>query len=586
MLVRDLTSGKIVGLDRRVTVGSAASPDVLFAIPEEHPAWCVVPRANRYVLTVLDPRAKVRLNGQPVDGQKTLKVGDEITVGERSFRVEAEKVLAKDDAAARVGVVGDEAEALQRAADRKANSETRAFMEAGDGEVVAIDMSEASKPQDAAVQELIDDVVEAWGQDDKPIWAGGGKATADKDKPKPKSEVRRRPTPKAGFKRGDGPLDVGQSIKDQVKRVDIEALARSKKQHVKLLRMDVIEGLVQAAVQDTAERMGTELNEDARNKMLRETVEEFQARLASFTAEKAGLEAQKLNMQRELDRAQRMLEEERKKTVKADQFTVSEAGVADLEKQFERMVKGAAKGGKLGRELEAQLQQMVQGLLDAEREKIAEQARQAQSSAIAVLEKKVARLAGGMEEAEKERDQAVRRAKQLEAAGGGGLVTSMQVGIADDDEDKARKLELMKNIFEENQALRGHLKNVGKKMHTRMLRAKEIKAEEAKRAAVVAHHELADAVFQEAHATMPEAPREAPAEPSVTPLRGTEAMFDPDDLNWKPGDKIVSAEAELAGDEERNVKVMKSYKKFEPPPLQRKPEPPKPAEPAGEGDRA
>ena len=513
MLVRDLTSGKIVGLDRRVTVGSAASPDVLFAIPEEHPGWCVVPRANRYVLTVLDPRAKVRLNGQPVDGQKTLKAGDEITVGERSFRVEAEKVLAKDDAAARVGVAPDEAEALRRRAadpNRKANSDTRAFMEADDGEVVAIDMSDASKQQDEAVQDLIDNVVDAWGETDKPIWAGGGKGTGEQDKSKPKPEVRRRPTPKAGLKRGDGPLDVGQSIKDQVKRVDIEALARSKKQHVKLLRMDVIEGLVQAAVQDTAERMGTELNEDARNKMLRETVEEFQSRLASFTAEKAGLEAQKLNVQRELDRAQRMLEDERKKTVKADQFTVSEGGIADLEKQFERMVKNASKNTGFGQEFEAQLHAMVQGLLDAEREKIAEQARQAQSSAIAVLEKKVSRLAGGMEEAEKERDRAVRRAQALEAAGvGKGIASVMEAGISDDDEDKARKLELMKTIFEENRALRDVLKTAGKRMHTRMLRAKEIKAEEAKRAAVVAHHELAEAVFQEAHATMPEAPRPA-----------------------------------------------------------------------------
>ena len=63
---------------------------------------------------------------------------------------------------------------------------------------------------------------------------------------------------------------------------------------------------------------------------------------------------------------------------------------------------------------------------------------------------------------------------------------------------------------------------------------------------------------------------EEPAKPSIAPLSPQEAGLDPDDMPWQPGMSFKSEPIDDDEDEERDVPVLKDYKKFEPPPLERK----------------
>ena len=96
-------------------------------------------------------------------------------------------------------------------------------------------------------------------------------------------------------------------------------------------------------------------------------------------------------------------------------------------------------------------------LLDEERDRISAKAQDTQSSNIELLERKVSRLAKSLDETAKELDSAQKRALSLESAGGIGLRNVMATGLEDDDPEKARKLGLLKDIFDQNKEMRAHL---------------------------------------------------------------------------------------------------------------------------------
>ncbi|MHC5020597.1 MAG: FHA domain-containing protein, partial [Planctomycetota bacterium] len=254
MHIRD-ANGKTYPLERRMVVVSGEDPEMVFAVPEPRPGWCIVSRGTRFILTPLDPRLKVLVNGQNVQ-QRALKAGDEITVGGVAYTVSAARVKA--DAAVPVGNAPTGGEVLTGQA---AKTDEEQLIEAG-GDVVGIDMSPPAQESGDAVADLLDDVIEAWEEDEKPAWAGGRSAAErakDRERRKPKRQERERSgRRREAIKGDDGRLDIGASIKDRIRKVDIETLAKSK-QHIKLLKMDVIEELVEAAVTDTAERMGHHL---------------------------------------------------------------------------------------------------------------------------------------------------------------------------------------------------------------------------------------------------------------------------------------------------------------------------------------
>ena len=84
------------------------------------------------------------------------------------------------------------------------------------------------------------------------------------------------------------------------------------------------------------ERVENSLNESERKQLLEEAEEAFQERLEAFKAEKADLESKATVLNDQLEKAQRLLKAERQRVVSADQFTVSDAGMAEIETRLAR----------------------------------------------------------------------------------------------------------------------------------------------------------------------------------------------------------------------------------------------------------
>jgi hypothetical protein len=112
------------------------------------------------------------------------------------------------------------------------------------------------------------------------------------------------------------------------------------------------------------------------------------------------------------------------------------------------------KTGGVSADAEADMRAVVLRLLDDERSKIQEQAQQAQSDRISLLEKKVQRLAASLENAESERDTARERAAALEASGVIPLRNVYTAGLDAKDPLRERKLGLMKEICQFNRDIR------------------------------------------------------------------------------------------------------------------------------------
>ncbi|HVR72693.1 MAG TPA: hypothetical protein VMT52_00100 [Planctomycetota bacterium] len=258
-----------------------------------------------------------------------------------------------------------------------------------------------------------------------------------------------------------GKLDVGASIRQRAKVVSSSELA-SRVETVQIVNMGTIRDLIKEAVNEAVVFLGSTLGDVERRRLLEEAEAAFQERLEAFRSEKAGLVEKTKSLQEQLERAARLLVEERTKVVSANQFTVSDAGMVELEQRLGRLFDRALREGTVSAHLEQEMRGVVLALLDDERDKIREQAQQAQSDKIDLLERKVQRLASTLETAEKERDSAEKRAHALEASGGTSFRNVMTAGLNEGDPERERKLSLLKEIFESNQEIRKELVSAGR----------------------------------------------------------------------------------------------------------------------------
>jgi hypothetical protein len=254
----------------------------------------------------------------------------------------------------------------------------------------------------------------------------------------------------------DGRMDIGASIRSHAKTVRASELA-SRHERVRVLNMATIKSLIQEAVEEAATHLTRSLGEAERKRLLEEAEEGFQERLKSFQAEKQSAEERNKRLNEQLDSARRLLEEERKRTIKADQFTVSDEGLGEIEDRFKRLLDRTLASGGVPTDVEEELRKVISRILDSEREKIREKEMEAQNAKIDLLERKISRLAGSLEESEKQRDEAQRFAAFLESQGGGALRNVYTAGIKAEDPNKEKKLALMKHILDENRALRQSL---------------------------------------------------------------------------------------------------------------------------------
>lgn len=256
-------------------------------------------------------------------------------------------------------------------------------------------------------------------------------------------------------------VDVDASIRKKARRVRSAELA-SRVDTVQVLDMRTIKNLIKDAVGESIVLLGPTLGETERKRLLEEAEEGFKERMEAHMAEKAGLEAQTKLLQDQLEKAKGVLEEERNRIVSADQFTVSDVGMIEIEQRLGRLLDRTIQSGNVSGPLEGEMRRFVGKLLDDEREKIRDQAQHAQSGRISLLESKIHRLATSLQNTAKERDCAQRRARALESSGGLPLGNVLTAGLDEEDPDKGRKLALLKEIFKSNQEIREQLTEEGR----------------------------------------------------------------------------------------------------------------------------
>jgi len=249
---------------------------------------------------------------------------------------------------------------------------------------------------------------------------------------------------------------IRNSVLARTRTVDSRDLAR-RSQHVRVLGMGTITELIESALEEALSSSERALDAEARARILRETEATFHERLATLQAEKAGAEEQIAHLEGELARARSVLEEERARVIENDRFTVSDAGMAELDERLGRLLDRAVRAGGVAADVEAEMRQVVARLLDDERGKIGDQARGAQSDAIELLERKVERLAQTLEKSQKAREIAEHRAAALEAAGGTGFRNVVAAGLHAEDPAREQKLALLREIARENDAVREFL---------------------------------------------------------------------------------------------------------------------------------
>jgi hypothetical protein len=113
-------------------------------------------------------------------------------------------------------------------------------------------------------------------------------------------------------------------------------------------------------------------------------------------------------------------------------------------------------------ELQDEMRTVVAKLLDDEREKISQKAREAHSEAIALLEHKVERLASSLDETQKAREEAEERARLLESAKGNIFLQNIyKPGLNEKDPRKEMKLHLLKEIAIGNREVRKYMGQAG-----------------------------------------------------------------------------------------------------------------------------
>lgn len=345
----------------------------------------------------------------------------------------------------------------------------------------------------------------------------------------------------------DGKVDVSASILRHAKKVRSSELA-ARLDTVQVLNISTIRELIVEAVNEAVAFLGSRIGEEERKRLLEEAEDGFKERLEAFQAEKVGLEEQTQHLQGQLEKAQELLTNERKKVVSANRFTVSDAGIVELEQRLGRLLDRAARTGGLNEDLEHDMRQVVMKLLDDERDKIREQAQQAQNDAIALLEKKVSRLANSLDDAEKERDSAQRRAQALEASGGLPLRNIMEAGLEDDGPDRERKLSLLKEIFDFNKKIRDELQQIGRLPKKREAPAKDEgekadAVEDATGAATSSEKPPADETPENESRDAGGAD-EKDGEGAVTlAVSSAGEDVDPDDLAWEPPENSGKAGA-------------------------------------------
>ena len=243
----------------------------------------------------------------------------------------------------------------------------------------------------------------------------------------------------------DGKTDLYATLRHRARSIRSADIA-ARHNTVRVIDLNVIAELVASAVEQAVGNMQHAWTAEEKAKLRREAEDLVKSELA-------GLSAEKSTLARQLTEAQAQLALERENIVAPERFTVSERGLLQLDERMGRLLDRCIAKGTIEPELEGNLRELLARLLDSERARIAEQARNAQSDRVQLLERKIERLSRSLKTTRKERDHARAIAQELELNGGGGLRNIYSPGLKDDDPARADKLLLMRELFESNKEL-------------------------------------------------------------------------------------------------------------------------------------
>jgi len=395
----------------------------------------------------------------------------------------------------------------------------------------------------------------------------------------------------------DGRMDISATLRSKGKMIRASELA-ARHDKVRVLNLATIRQLIQEVVEEAAGHMTRAMNEAERKRLLEEAEEGFQERMKAFQLEKINADEKSKQLADQLGKAQKLLEDERKRSISADQFTVSTAGLVEIEGAFQKVIDRCVVNGQLTPDLEEQLRKLTAHVLDAERKLVSEKEAQAQNDKIELLEKKIKRLAGNLEDTERQRDEAREIATALENSAGMGLSLEQikqkyQIGLSKDDPRREQKLMVMRELLEQNRELRKKL-GIATNAEDAAVADKKAKAiaenVNAAAAAIMPNNTPSggSATVSDNDAPTDGEPMANPddevwspdPEPQASPTlkrygaeaeseadeQPAEPAVNPDDLPWDPPAAVALPD----GEDDRGVKVMRDFKKFEPPPLHKK----------------
>lgn len=249
--------------------------------------------------------------------------------------------------------------------------------------------------------------------------------------------------------------ELEEALRHRSRLVRTSAIA-ARRDSVRVLSLTVVKNLIQDALDDALEGSSRNFDEEEREQLLRDSESKFRERLEAFEKDRDDLNAHIDGLKNRVARAQKQLEEERKKTVGIDRFSLSESTVNELEDRLSSILDEATDQGRMTGASEQSLRNTLQDVLDRERERVRNLENNAHNDRIDLLQNKVGRLAHSLDEARQERDRAQSFARQIELSSGNGGFTrqGFEPGLSPADPDREVKLVLLQDLVDENRKLR------------------------------------------------------------------------------------------------------------------------------------
>ncbi|MEM7231786.1 MAG: hypothetical protein AAF517_06410 [Planctomycetota bacterium] len=253
-----------------------------------------------------------------------------------------------------------------------------------------------------------------------------------------------------------GRIDLGAFLRTNTRTIRSADLA-ARVDNLQVLDIKAIRRLILEAVEKSAAVLGPKIQADAKARWYEAAQRHFQNQIEVLRSANSSLESKAAELRSQILDTTKALEAERLKVVAPAQFGLSDAGIRDLERCFGAVLARAQREGTTEEHVAKSTRAIVDRIVSQERELHQGRLRDAKSDRIALLERKVKRLASTLEKTLGERDRSEdERVAALRALGSAAKTraTGVRSGLRVDDPNRGRRLGFLKEIVETNRELR------------------------------------------------------------------------------------------------------------------------------------